>query len=206
MEESRTTHLPLGVRHLRAPGSSAGGRLFRSDSVSRQGGARSSCRRDKSRACGASMPTVGPAVESLSRPSQPPPSGINKAEDERGEGDEDGRHLGGGGRRRSRGGAVCIWEHFLPWLPGASAAWLMIRKSPLDIPLFSIYSLSHSAALKVKGCCGSLLCSRGGAWPRMGIPRKKGVQGAITRVWHSELDRPAPHLPSQGYKTCRRCV
>lgn len=79
MEESRATHLILGVRHLRAPGSSAGGRLFRSDSVSRQGGARSSCRRVKSPACAASMPTVGPAVETLPRPSPPHPPGIKRS-------------------------------------------------------------------------------------------------------------------------------
>lgn len=59
----------------------------------------------------------------------------------KGEGDDDGRHLGGAGRRRSRGGAVCTWEHFLQWLPGASAVWLVIRKVPLGHPLFASYLL-----------------------------------------------------------------
>ena len=49
-------------------------------------------------------------------------------------------------------------------------------------PLFASYLLSHGTALKVKGRCGSLLCSRHGAWPRRGIPRKKGVPGAVTGV------------------------
>lgn len=60
--------------------------------------------------------------------------------------------------------------------------WLMIRKSSLDIPLFASYLLPHSIALKVKERCGSLLCSRGGAWPRLGIPSNKGVPGAVTGV------------------------
>lgn len=140
---------------------------------------------------------------SLPRPSQAP-SPRDKPEDKRGEGDDDGRHLGGAGRRRSRGGAVCIWEHFLPWLPGASAVWLMIRKPPLDISLFASHRLSHSTALKVKGCCGFFLCSRGGDWPRMGIPRKMGVPGSVTGVWASELDRPPP--PTRTQSMLEMCV
>lgn len=140
---------------------------------------------------------------SLPRPSQPP-SPRDKPEDERGEGDDDGRHLGGAGRRRSRGGAVCIWEHFLPWLPGASAVWLMIRKPPLDIPLFASYRLSHSTALKVKGSCGSLLCNRDPfLQPGRGLathsqPQEKGCPGSVTGVWASELDRRPPPTRTQN--------
>lgn len=72
--------------------------------------------------------------------------------------------------------------------------WLMIGKPSLDIPLFASYLLSHSIALKVKGHCGSLLCSRGGAWPRMGIPRKKGARGAVIGVRALRADQTGtPH-------------
>lgn len=136
----------------------------------------------------------GPSCGNSAPPLSPPPP-RDKTEHERGEGDDDGRHLGGAGRRRSRGGAVCIWEHFLPWLPGASAVWLMIGKPPLGIPLFASYLRSHSTTLKVKGCCGYLLCSRGGAWPRMGIPRKKGIPGSVTGVRALRAGQTRTHPP-----------
>lgn len=140
---------------------------------------------------------------SLPRPSPPPTSPRDKPEPESCEGDDDGRHLGGAGRRRSRGGAVCIWENFLPWLPGASAVWLMIGKPPLDIPLFASYLRSHSTTLRVKGRYGSLLCSQGRAWPRMGIPRKKGVPGSVTGVRALRAGQTSTHPPrTQNMSMC----